>query len=1007
MRLTRRALLQGTALVGGFGFELASARAQGVRPVVGDPPQQPFLRIEAMAHTAPVARLATDASGRTLASVSDDKTLRLWDLADGALRAVLRPPIATEAEGELYAVALTPDGARAFAAGYTGAAWDGSFCIYVFDARAGTLIARLPGLPAPVQHLAISPDGTQLAAALGGRAGVRVWDARNGRPAFEDTGFTGPARMVAFSPAGERLAASGSDGRVRVYDARNGRKLAERAPVQGARPFGLAWSPDGALLALGYEDRLRVEMLAANDLRTIFAPDTNGLTGEGLPAVAWASDGKGGVQLHAAGYARQAGGQAAPQRPATTTTIGRAIQTVTAGGGAESERRDFVIRRWSDFGLGPATDIPAGRDAIAHLLPLPGGGVAFAAADPGWGRVAPDGSLAIAPRAPGADYRNTGTQLAISPDGQRARVALRPGANAIIFDASGGRLFSAGNETGYVTARLTSPRLPVAADWRNSNRPRLGQVPLRMGEGEFARSLALLPDERGLLLGTDNQLRLYDAGGQPRANLSLPAAAWGLVVAGEVAVAALGDGTLRWYRVAGDGLTELAAFFIHVDTLRWVLWTPDGLFDHAANGGQELVGLHLNRNRNQTPEWASFRQAYRALYAPAAVRAAVAGDTRLARERMAQLGDVRSRIGRLPQLAAGSACVLGDATCTPLAWDARTLPEDATSLRLGFQTADRGLGLGPLDVLVNDRIVARVDATPGRETLVDVPLDAGPNRIVTRLHTEDRSAFAEGPALDLRRAGAPEAPSGAGRLVVLAVGVNQYANAQLNLTFAAPDAQTVVDTLRAQGDGLFREVRTTLLKDGEATRAAVLAALDAAARSVQPEDTFVLYIAGHGLRTEPDNRFIFLPSDVTDASSWDSLRRQGLEDSTLVVAISRIRARNALLLLDTCHAGQLTIDQLSALGNETGRFLLAASTSVQEALDSYDDRNGVFAYALREGLTGRAAVDGEGRVSALALGEWVTGRVPQLAAEKRHRQDAVFRTAQRDLRSFPLAVARR
>ena len=87
-----------------------------------------------------------------------------------------------------------------------------------------------------------------------------------------------------------------------------------------------------------------------------------------------------------------------------------------------------------------------------------------------------------------------------------------------------------------------------------------------------------------------------------------------------------------------------------------------------------------------------------------------------------------------------------------------------------------------------------------------------------------------------------------------------------------------------------------------------------------------------------------------------------------------------------------------------GRFLLAASTSVQEALDSYDERNGVFAYAVREGMRGRAAMDGEGRVSALALGEYVTRRVPQLAAEKQHRQDAVFRTAQRDLRGFPIGI---
>jgi hypothetical protein len=437
-----------------------------------------------------------------------------------------------------------------------------------------------------------------------------------------------------------------------------------------------------------------------------------------------------------------------------------------------------------------------------------------------------------------------------------------------------------------------------------------------------------------------------------------------------------------------------------------VLFTPEGLFDHAPNGGQELVGVHLNRNRNQSAEWASFRQAYRALYAPSAVRARIAGDSAPAQARLAQIGEVRARIGRLPLLAGAAACAVTDAECLPLPWDARALPDGARGLRLAFHATDRGLGLGPLDVLVNDRIAARIEFVAA-ETTVEVPLDAGGNRITTRLHAEDRSAFAEGPALDLRRPGAPEPPAGAGRLVVLAIGVNDYANPGLNLAYAVPDAETVAETFRAGAEGLFRETRTVVLRNREATRAGVLAALAEAARSVAPEDTFILYLAGHGVRTEPDNRFLFLPHDVSDNSSWAALRRQGIEDSTLVAALSRIRARDAFLLLDTCHAGQLTMDQLSAMGNETGRFLLAASTSVQEALDSYDSRNGVFAYALREGLTGRAAVDGEGRVSAFALGEWMMRRVPQLAAEKQHRQDAVFRTAQRDLRSFPLAQLRR
>ncbi|WP_170985298.1 caspase family protein [Roseomonas sp. AR75] len=1009
--ITRRALFGSAAWIAG-GFVPAALAQPASRATGGEPPQQAFLRIEAAAHTAPVARLATDAAGRLLASVSDDKTLRLWDLPDGTPRGVLRVPIAPEGEGELYAVALSPDGSRAFAAGFTAAAWDGAFAIYVFDVQRGVLIARLPGLPAPVQHLAVSPDGGMLAAALGGRAGIRIWNATNGRLAWEDAGYAASARMLAFDATGARLAATGADGKVRVHRAADGRKLAEGVPVQGARPFGLAWSPDGALLAVGFEDRLRVEVLAAADLRLVFAPDTTGLAGEGLPAVAWAADGRGGVQLHAAGYARRP--EASRTAAATTRAAPRGQRGIaslpgSAGAGGGEERRDFVIRRWQDFGLGPATDIPAARDAIAHLLALPhGGGVAYAAADPGWGRLGPDGALAFAPRPPGADFRNTGATLALSPDGLKLRIALRPDAQPIVFDAGTGRLLPPGTSTDFVTAAPSGVgKLQVAADWRNSNRPRLGNVPLRLGEGEFARSLALLPGDRGILLGSDNHLRLYDAGGQPRAALALPGAAWGLAVAGDVAVAALGDGTLRWYRLAGEDIAEQAALFIHAQTLRWVLWTPEGLFDHAPYGGQELVGLHLNRGRNQTPEWASFRQAYRALYAPAAVHARIAGDAKPGLARLAELGEIRARLGRLPQLAPGSLCAVTPEGCAALAWDTRSLPEGATTLRLGLTATDRGLGLGPLDVLVNDRLAARVEAATRGETLVEVALDPGPNRIATRLHDEDRAVFAEGPVLDLRRAGAPQAPAGAARLVVLAIGVNAYANPAMNLRFAVPDAETVTDTLRRQAQGLFSEVRSTVLRDAEATRDGILAALDAAARDAAPGDTFVLYLAGHGVRTEPDNRFLFLPHDTADLSSWGTLRRQGIEDTTLVSALSRIRARDAFLLLDTCHAGQLTVDQLSALGNETGRFLLAASTSVQEALDSYDDRNGVFAYALREGLQGRAAVDGEGRVSALALGEWVMRRVPQLAAEKRHRQDAVFRTAQRDLRSFPLAQVRR
>ncbi|MEO3473355.1 caspase family protein [Roseomonas sp. CAU 1739] len=1021
---------------------LTSASALAQAP--NEPPQQPFLRIEAGAHIAPVGRLATDAAGGTLATVSDDKTLRLWNLPEGTQRMVIRPPMGPEAEGELYAVALTPDGARVAAAGFTARSWDTSFALYIFDAANGRLLARLPGLAAPVQHLAFSADGTRLAAALGGRAGIKVWDARNGRLQFEDATFTGPTRMVAFDGAG-RLAASSADGSVRLY-APDGRRIAQRTPVQGARPYGIAFSPEGSLLVLGFEDRLRVEVLSTTDLRTVFTPDVTGLAGEGLPAVAWAHDGRGGLQLYAGGYARHnrpagpQGAAAPPPVPAPTPAATPAGQQRLPGPASSSSssssapgggrglvvrqqqpapaglldpalvsppdtQREFMIRRWADFGFGPATDIPAARDAIAHMVPLPQGGLVYAAADPGWGRIAPDGTLAAAPRPPGGDFRNTGVTLALSSDGTQVLFSLRAGGAPVIFDPLTGNLTAWQGEAGFATARTETPRIRVL-DWRNSNRPRLNNAPLRLGEGEFARSLAILVREDGFLLGTDTHLRLFDAQGRLVDSVPTPGAVWGVTVAGDMGVAALGDGTIRWYRFEAGALREQAALFVSAETLRWVLWSPEGLFDHAANGGQELVGVHLNGGRNQTPEWASFQQAYRALYAPRAVRARIAGDFAPAQERLVQLGEVRSRIGRLPSLAPASLCAVVGSACTPIAWDARALPEGSTALRMGFTTTDRGLGFGPLDVLVNDRIAARAEPSAG-DASVEVPLDPGSNRIATRLYASDGTLFAEGPSLTLRRPGEPEQPAGAGRLVVLAIGVNEYANRDLNLRFAEPDARSVGEALKASGVGLFRDVDLRFLPSARADRRGVLEALAAVARDTGPADTFILYLAGHGIVSQPGNHFLFLPSDVRDTSSFPVLRQQSLDDTTLVAALARIRARDAFILIDTCYAGQIDIDQLAAIGNDTGRFLLAASSSVQEALDSYDDRNGVFAYALMEGLRGRAAVDAEGRVTALALGEWVMRRVPQLAREKGHQQNAVFRAAQRDLRSFPLAAVPR
>ena len=65
-------------------------------------------------------------------------------------------------------------------------------------------------------------------------------------------------------------------------------------------------------------------------------------------------------------------------------------------------------------------------------------------------------------------------------------------------------------------------------------------------------------------------------------------------------VAALGDGTIRWYTFErGD---EVLALFIDRDLRRWVAWNPDGFFS-SQGGGDSLIGYHINRGRDQAGEF--------------------------------------------------------------------------------------------------------------------------------------------------------------------------------------------------------------------------------------------------------------------------------------------------------------------------------------------------------------------------------------------------------------------
>jgi WD40 repeat protein len=126
-------------------------------------------------HTAKISNASADKDGRWAVTGSNDKTVRVWSLADGSLARTIRLPEGPGDIGKVYAVAISPDGALIAAGGWTRSTdADRQEQVYLFDRESGALVRRIDGLPNSVNHLAFSPDGIRLAAVLS-HGGLRVY----------------------------------------------------------------------------------------------------------------------------------------------------------------------------------------------------------------------------------------------------------------------------------------------------------------------------------------------------------------------------------------------------------------------------------------------------------------------------------------------------------------------------------------------------------------------------------------------------------------------------------------------------------------------------------------------------------------------------------------------------------------------------------------------------------------------------------------------------------------
>lgn len=220
--------------------------------------------------------------------------------------------------------------------------------------------------------------------------------------------------------------------------------------------------------------------------------------------------------------------------------------------------------------------------------------------------------------------------------------------------------------------------------------------------------------------------------------------------------------------------------------------------------------------------------------------------------------------------------------------------------------------------------------------------------------------------------------SGPGVKRALLVGINKY-QAVPKLQGSINDIETMRQILLTRWG--FPERNISILKDESATRAGILAALDQLVKETGPQDTVYFHFSGHGSQVEDLNGD---EEDGLDETLVPQDGRSGdvrdITDDELDAVFARLRAKNAFIVLDSCHSGTATrsldirtrsiprdnrvdiyrkADQASVKTRAvipvvTSRYVvMSGAASNQEALDGpVDGRyHGFFTFALARSLS--------------------------------------------------------
>ncbi|MGE0211497.1 MAG: hypothetical protein AB7S41_07370 [Parvibaculaceae bacterium] len=907
-----------------------------------------ILSLDTGGHMSLIRSIAFTPDGRRLISASDDKTIRIWDLETGKSVATLRGEVGDGDPGKVLSIAVSPDGRLLAAGGRLKTEGLNDFPIRLYDIESGQIVGLFRGHQDAILSLSFSPDGSTLASGAADDVAV-VWNVESRQPLARLEGHKGDVNIVRFNADGSRLYTGSDDRTVGIWDAASGGRL---ATLEGHQDLVLSLAvsaSDGTLASGGFDRTIRLwngdtgESLGtleggmSNIMGLSFSPDGRKLlTGAGndpFECQVWDMEAR-KIGLTYRGH----------DNVVFATAISPDGRLAATAGGSVNE-----IQVWElDTGKLVHRFAGLGRPVTAVGISLDGGRIA-------WGHEAIAGepnsltALSHVLRLPEGD-RETGAPRAIGDDADSFLRAVPAMGDLTLSHQSVGQFGY------YDQVDVTRAGKVIGSALRGER------------DGYAHTAYGLLPTGQGFIAGGGvGNLTLFGLDGTRIGDFfGHTGDVWALSVSndGTRLLSGADDQTLRWWNVA---TRELIASLFQAENGEWVLWTPQGYFS-ASPEGDSYVGWQINQGFDKAARFITAAQLKRHFYRPDILRRAL--------------------------LLGSSSQAVGEASGTGFSIDELlkrqppvfTIVSPVNGTRVDAGTAEIGLALSEGEttggeVTVNGRKVkANLSPSnrPGATHVLRVPVTEGDNRVVVTVSNQVGSTSRE-----VSFVGGAEGGLGArGRLFVVAAGVDAYPNlGNQNLDFAGIDARAFYRMLIERAGPLHTSVTGVLLANKDGDRDPTAGNLRAALKlfeQAKPEDTVVLFLAGHGVNDGPD--YLFLPTDARRASNaWV---KESVIDWRFLQQVVEGAQGKRIMLVDTCHAGNAFNPRLVKDAVDASIAIFAATDAETLAQERPDLKHGVFTYAVLQGLRGAADKRPDRQIQEDELSGYVNGLVSELTGGK-------------------------